>query len=852
MADNLEAVTRTHQAISALRDGNVADARTILAEAITLDPDYEYAWLWFASATQDKGEQKFCLRRANKISHSAETAKALTGLRGVTATEPPELSQYLDPPAPDIFTDEIEQARAIRRRRLFRRSLLVLGLAALAVAGLYWWGQRGQAPAYVAVVANSPAQDSEIAQAAQTAANDLRETGAAGPHPIEVVTFNDDGDPERARQIAEEIASNGKFVAVIGHENSVTSAAAAPIYQRAQIPMITPSATADSVADNNDYVFRTVFDNRTESEGMAVYANTVLGAKTATVVLADNEYGRSLASGFKTAFSRVGTVSAEHTLSPQGGEDEVDALAKEIAEAPPTDVLVLATFEDQGVELVRALASRNVRPTIVGGDAVANDSFAQQVAVGGSTVDLSRIYAATPAALNAVSGEAARILLDYVRSGAADEISWKTLLTHDAVYALNQVITAGDLPVNSSSIAATRTGIRDGLDGARSPETSLRLPTGRLYFEDTGSASRSVEFLQAGTVDDSLPRMSAAYTQLRPYSTEQGVDLTQAVKAGQAVVFAGTPYTLLRAVRYGVNVNSVSELDPALGTFNADFFLWLKYTGGASAADVIFPNAVDPKLSVGDPIRSSVTDGVAYQLYRVNGDFKTSLDFREFPFDEQRLPITVQNRSLPTGRVVYAVDPDVTVQPQQERLRSGLNDSLSVLEVPNWRADSLIFFQSSIGNTSVLGDPSIEAGLGGVTYSQAATQLQISRDVRSFLVKNVLPLALLGIVLYITLWMPYSDATSRISFGVTGILTGAVMLNSVTSSLPTVSYTVAIEWAYYFFIALAAATIIVTLVGRRWEDARRLADVRVLSIAARTVYPLLVAGVVAMYAIRFG
>ena len=189
---------------------------------------------------------------------------------------------------------------------------------------------------------------------------------------------------------------------------------------------------------------------------------------------------------------------------------------------------------------------------------------------------------------------------------------------------------------------------------------------------------------------------------------------------------------------------------------------------------------------------------MAYQLYRVNGDFKTSLDFREFPFDEQRLPITVQNRSLPTGRVVYAVDPDVTVQPQQERLRSGLNDSLSVLEVPNWRADSLIFFQGSIGNTSVLGDPSIEAGLGGVTYSQAATQLQISRDVRSFLVKNVLPLALLGIVLYITLWMPYSDATSRISFGVTGILTGAVMLNSVTSSLPTVSYAVAIEWAYYF------------------------------------------------------
>jgi hypothetical protein len=31
---------------------------------------------------------------------------------------------------------------------------------------------------------------------------------------------------------------------------------------------------------------------------------------------------------------------------------------------------------------------------------------------------------------------------------------------------------------------------------------------------------------------------------------------------------------------------------------------------------------------------------------------------------------------------------------------------------------------------------------------------------------------------------------------VTGVLTGAVMLNSVTNSLPSVDYTVAIEWAY--------------------------------------------------------
>lgn len=852
MADNLGAVTRTHQAITALRDGNIADARSILAEAITLDPDYEYAWLWFSSATENRGEQKFCLRRANRISHSAETAKALAGLRDVEAVEPPELSQYIDPPAPDIFTDEITLARAERRRRLVRRALVVVAAIAVAIAGYLWWKDASSSPTYVAVVTNQPAADSEIARAATDAARDLQETGRAGRHPIEIVTFQDDGSPERAKQVAQQIVDDKRFIAVIGHENSATSVATAPIYQAAGIPVVTVSATADSLADQNTFFFRTIFDNRRQAEGMAIYANTVLKAKTATIVGVDNDYGRSLSDGFRISFSRVGEVEQTYALPTAPTDDEVDDLAKRIAERPQSDVLALATSEEQGVPLIRALANRGVRPTVVGGDAVANDEFARRLIDGGSTVDLNRVFAATPQASNSVTGEAARINMNYIRAGDLKPKSWKTFLTYDAVYAISQAIARDDVPVGSDTIADGRSQLREALDATRSPETALSVPTGPLYFDEVGTAARTVQFLGGGRVAGSTPRMTAAYTQLRPYTPQEGVDLAEAVDAGKAVIFASTPYTVQRTVRYGVNVNSISELNAASGTFGADFFVWLKYAGAASATDVIFPNAVSSDLSLGDPIRTSVTDGIAYQLYRVTGTFKTTLDFKAFPFDHQQLPITMQNRILPSGMVAYAVDPDVVAQPQAERLKSGLNDTLSILEVPNWQPEELIFYQGTIGNTSVLGDPSVAAGLGGVTYSQAVTQLEMSRDVRSFLIKNVLPLALLCIVLYITLWMPYKDATSRISFGVTGILTGAVMLNGVTSSLPTVSYTVAIEWAYYFFIALAAMTIIVTLVGRQWEESRRLADVRVLSVTARAVYPALVAAVIAAYAVSFG
>ncbi len=122
----------------------------------------------------------------------------------------------------------------------------------------------------------------------------------------------------------------------------------------------------------------------------------------------------------------------------------------------------------------------------------------------------------------------------------------------------------------------------------------------------------------------------------------------------------------------------------------------------------------------------------------------------------------------------------------------------------------------------------------------------------SFLVKNLLPLFLLTIVVYIGLWLPFKDHTARVSLAVTGILTGAVMLNTVTSSLPSVDYTVAIEWAYYVFITLATSTVVVTLVGRHWQDERRLASVRALNRFARVYYPVVVGLVGVAYWWGFG
>jgi branched-chain amino acid transport system substrate-binding protein len=90
-----------------------------------------------------------------------------------------------------------------------------------------------------------------------------------------------------------------------------------------------------------------------------------------------------------------------------------------------------------------------------------------------------------------------------------------------------------------------------------------------------------------------------------------------------------------------------------------------------------------------------------------------------------------------------------------------------------------------------------------------------------------------------------------VSFGITGILTAAVLLSAVTSGLPQVGYTVAIEWGFYAFIFLSLICILIGLIGDRLYEQRRFNDLRRLELFARIFYPTFVIVVVLAYFLHY-
>ena len=856
MASNVQAAERTRQAIAAAEAGDIADARTLLAEALELDSDYELAWLWFAAVTEDEAEEKFCLEKARDLDPKHQVSPALARLRTVTAACPPELTPIVDPPPPEFLSGYVAQARDRRRRKLWTRTLAVV-LAIAVVAGfIALLAVSRQKYTYLALVVSdtNPGQlgGQEVSEAAQAAVDAWNANRATSTTQLRLETFVDDGDPEKARAVAEQIVADGRFVGVIGHMLSTTSLAAAPVYAAAEIPAITPTATADAVTADNPWYFRTVFDNAQQGRGIATYVSGVLKQPQATVVSTDDPYGSSLRTSFVEAYRQLGEVRADVVISadPARLDRELDRAAAEIAAVGDPGVVALFALDPASSALGTKLKDLGITTTFVGPDALASTDFYEGL-LAASPALVNDSLTATPLTEGTLTGEAVTFY-DQFAETLDFAPGWSAGLTYDAVDAFAEAMVRGDIPWGEDDVATARTRIRDVLDSARDSETALPVLTGPLWFEPGNAAARNVSFVDGRIAPDGRVTLTSAGFQLSPYAPTIGVTLPQEIRDGTAVSALGDVYTIQRVVTTGFNINEIQDLSAGSQTFTADFFIWFKYRGdGEGPTQVTFANAVDRTLGLGEPLRKSFSNGEYYELYRVRGTFRAQMNFADFPFDSQRLPIVVQNANLPAAKITYIPDQDNLEQTQEQRLQSGVNASATIDQIPNWQADAVQFYPMSVGASGDLGDPSIAAGSGGITFSQMVTANLISRDVTSFLIKNLLPLILLAMVTYVALWYPYKDATARISFGVTGILTGAVMLNSVTSSLPAVDYTVAIQWAYYAFILLSGLCILGALIGRQLTESRQLARVRVLDRIMRIGYPAFILTVVLAYVVTF-
>ncbi len=157
----------------------------------------------------------------------------------------------------------------------------------------------------------------------------LKEKFNTPQYSVKFIKVDGMSSPERAAAAINKLISESVHV-IIGDLTSTATLAAAPIAQRAKIPMLSPSSTSDKVTQVGDYIFRACYVDSFQGIAMANYAFDNLKAKTAALLVdMDMDHSRDVSAVFADIFKkRGGTILETVTFSGNKDTSYVPALTK--------------------------------------------------------------------------------------------------------------------------------------------------------------------------------------------------------------------------------------------------------------------------------------------------------------------------------------------------------------------------------------------------------------------------------------------------------------------------------------------------------------------------------------------
>ena len=185
---------------------------------------------------------------------------------------------------------------------------------------------------------------------------------------FELVGEDDQADPRQATTAAQRLADEG-VAGVVGHVTSGASIPASRIYDRAGIPVITPSSTNPKLTQQGYKVtFRVIANDLQQGAAMAKYVTENLKATKVAVIDDRTAYGQGLADAFVDNLKRLGVQVVGREFTSDKATDFMAILTKIKSKAP--DAVFYGGMDAQAAPMLRQLKQLGYTGKFLGGDGV--------------------------------------------------------------------------------------------------------------------------------------------------------------------------------------------------------------------------------------------------------------------------------------------------------------------------------------------------------------------------------------------------------------------------------------------------------------------------------------------------
>jgi branched-chain amino acid transport system substrate-binding protein len=313
----------------------------------------------------------------------------------------------------------------------------------------------------------------EVLRGVAQSQNQINQAGGFNGTPLKVLIADDADNPEIAAQIAQKLTADNSILGVVGHTSSDTSLAAAAIYQKAGLVMISPISTSVKLSNFGDYIFRSVPSDFVAARALAESSlQKNPNVKAVVFFNSQSNYSQSLKSEFITALGLGGgQVVSEFDLSSL-----TFTPSKSLQQAQQEGANLIALLGDSGTldKALQVVQINGQKLPIVAGDDVYSP---KTLDVGGKNALGMIVAVAWHLAANPNSP-----FVNNSRQLWQGDVNWRTATAYDATQALIAGIKG----------ESSREGVQQAL---RSSDFSVPGATNPVRFLPSGDRNQSVQLV---------------------------------------------------------------------------------------------------------------------------------------------------------------------------------------------------------------------------------------------------------------------------------------------------------------------------------------------------------------------
>lgn len=196
--------------------------------------------------------------------------------------------------------------------------------------------------------------------------------GGVNGEKIDLVVYDDQASPKEAVPAASKLVEKDKVVGAVSGSYSGSTRAAAGVFQSGKVPYVTAYAIHPDITRAGDFMFRVSAMGEVQGRGGAKLVHE-LGKKNVVLISVKNDFGQSLAAGFRDGAKKFGlTIAGEHEYSIQ--DRQFGSLVSKV-KSQNADVIYASGYFYTAGPLVSQLRAAGITAPIIGQEGYDSEKF---------------------------------------------------------------------------------------------------------------------------------------------------------------------------------------------------------------------------------------------------------------------------------------------------------------------------------------------------------------------------------------------------------------------------------------------------------------------------------------------